>query len=66
VGIRHAGKWRFVPHAPPGESFFEPEEGKEPRARLIEAPLTLPAPPRAKVAVAAGAGAGVVSAHDTP
>jgi hypothetical protein len=49
VGIRHAGKWRFVPRAPRGESFFEPEEGKEPEARLIEAPLTLPAPPGARV-----------------
>ncbi|HYJ78986.1 MAG TPA: hypothetical protein VEW03_05270 [Longimicrobiaceae bacterium] len=46
VGVRRAGSWEFVPHAPAGQPFFRPAAGRAPEPRLIEPPIRIAAPQR--------------------
>jgi hypothetical protein len=50
VGIDRVTRWEIDPEAQPGAPYFRPKDGRPPRARLIEDPITIPAPtaPRVK------------------
>jgi hypothetical protein len=50
VGIDRVTRWEIDPEAQPGAPYFRPRDGRPPRARLIEDPVTIAGPtaPRVK------------------
>jgi hypothetical protein len=49
VGIDRVKRWEIDPEAQPGAPYFRPKDGSPPRARLIEEPITIPAPPAPRI-----------------
>jgi hypothetical protein len=46
VGVERAKRWRFRRPTSRAQPYFEPADGQPPRVRLVDGPITIPAPRR--------------------